>query len=228
MENKEAIVMSWSGGKDSSYALYQILKEGKYQVKYLLTNIYQPNGRVSMHGIPEALIEKQAESIGIPLIKLYINEKTHDEYELKMKELLLQLKAEGINTVAFGDIFLEDLKAYRESQLAEVEMKAFFPLWKKDTTSLSLAFLKNGFKTHICSIDTGKVPENLVGVDYSTSFLEQLPKNVDPCGENGEFHSFCYEGPIFKKKISIHKNGIVPKKYAHNGQEFHYLFSDLS
>ena len=228
MENKEAIAMSWSGGKDSSFALYQILKEDKYKVKYLLTNIYQPNGRVSMHGIPEALIEKQAERIGIPLIKLYIEEKTHDEYDIKMKELLLQLKAKGIQTVAFGDIFLEDLKVYRETRLAEVAMKALFPLWKKDTKSLALAFLKNGFKTHICSIDTGKVPENLVGIDYSTSFLDQLPSNVDPCGENGEFHSFCYEGPIFKDKIAIRKNGIVTKSYSHNGQEFHYLFSDLS
>jgi uncharacterized protein (TIGR00290 family) len=228
MEQKEAIVMSWSGGKDSAYALYQILNEGKYEVKYLLTNIYQPNGRVSMHGTTETLIEQQAASIGIPLIKLYIEEKTHDEYDIKMKEFLLKMKAEGINTVAFGDIFLEDLKEYRESRLAEVEMKAFFPLWKKDTTTLSLAFLNHGFKTHICSIDTSKISKKLIGVDYSASFLEQLPKAVDPCGENGEFHSFCYEGPIFKMKIPIKKNGIVSKTYFHNGLEFHYLFSDIS
>ena len=228
MKKKETIIMSWSGGKDSSFALYQILREGKHEVKYLLTNIYKPNGRVSMHGIPEALIEQQAESIGIPLIKLYIEEKTHDEYDIKMKALLLKMKAEGINTVAFGDIFLEDLKEYREKRLAEVEMKALFPLWKRDTSNLSLEFLNNGFKTHICSIDTAKVPEKLIGADYTTSFLDQLPKEVDPCGENGEFHSFCYEGPIFKNSIPIKKNGIVSKTYSHNGLEFHYLFSDIS
>ena len=111
---KESIVMSWSGGKDSAYALYHIIKESRYRVKYLMTTIYKPNKRVSMHGVPESLIEKQAKSIGIPLVKLYIEEKTHDEYDIKMKETLLLFKSEGINTIAFGDIFLEDLKEYRE------------------------------------------------------------------------------------------------------------------
>ena len=228
MEKKEDIVMSWSGGKDSSYALYQIQKEGKYNVKYLLTNIFKPNKRVSMHGVPESLIEKQAENIGIPLIKLYIEEKTHDEYDIKMKEMLLKFKAEGIKSVAFGDIFLEDLKEYRENRLAEVEMEAIFPLWKKDTTDLSLEFIKNEFKTHICSIDLSKIPKKLIGADYSVQFLNQLPPEIDPCGENGEFHSFCYTGPIFKEEIDFNKNGIVTKTYSHNGDDFHYLFSDLS
>ncbi|MFB0925968.1 MAG: diphthine--ammonia ligase, partial [Vicingaceae bacterium] len=198
---KEDIVMSWSGGKDSSYALYQLQKEGKYNVKYLLTNIFKPNKRVSMHGVPETLIEKQAESIGIPLVKMYIEEKTHDEYDIKMKEVLLKFKSEGITKVAFGDIFLEDLKEYRESRLSEIEMTAIFPLWKQSTEQLSQNFINEGFKTHICSIDTSKIPENLIGTDYSLSFLNQLPKEIDPCGENGEFHSFCYDGPIFKHNI---------------------------
>jgi uncharacterized protein (TIGR00290 family) len=227
MKEKEDIVMSWSGGKDSSFALHQIQKEGKYNIKYLLTNIFKPNKRVSMHGIPETLIEKQAKSIGIPLIKLYIEEKTHEEYDIKMKETLLKFKSEGISKVAFGDIFLEDLKEYRETRLAEVEMTAIFPLWKKDTTQLSNEFLENGFKTHICSIDISKIPKNLVGVEYSVSFLNQLPPEVDPCGENGEFHSFCYAGPIFSKEIDFIKNEIVTKTYSHNDVNFVYLFSDL-
>jgi uncharacterized protein (TIGR00290 family) len=227
MKEKEDIVMSWSGGKDSSFALHQIQKEGKYNIKYLLTNIFKPNKRVSMHGIPETLIEKQAKSIGIPLIKLYIEEKTHEEYDIKMKETLLKFKSEGISKVAFGDIFLEDLKEYRETRLAEVEMTAIFPLWKKDTTQLSNDFIENGFKTHICSIDISKIPKNLVGVDYSVSFLNQLPPEVDPCGENGEFHSFCYAGPIFSKEIDFIKNEIVTKTYSHNDVNFVYLFSDL-
>jgi len=225
---KEAIVMSWSGGKDSSYALYQILKEGKYDVKYLLTNIFKPNKRVSMHGVPESLIKQQAENIGIPLITMYIEEKTHDEYDLKMKEVLLKFKAEGIQTVAFGDIFLEDLKTYREMRLAEVDMKALFPLWKQATSTLAKQFINEGFKTHICSIDTAKIPKELIGIDYSNSFLNQLPKNIDPCGENGEFHSFCYDGPIYKKRVKFQKNGIVTKTYKHDQQEYYYLFSDLS
>ena len=225
---KEDIVMSWSGGKDSSYALYQLQKEGKYNVKYLLTNIFKPNKRVSMHGVPETLIEKQAESIGIPLVKMYIEEKTHDEYDIKMKEVLLKFKSEGITKVAFGDIFLEDLKKYRESRLSEIEMTAIFPLWKQSTEQLSQNFINEGFKTHICSIDTSKIPENLIGTDYSLSFLNQLPKEIDPCGENGEFHSFCYDGPIFKHSISFKKNKIVEKTYKHDNNEYHYLFSDIS
>jgi len=225
MPKKEEIVMSWSGGKDSSFALYQLLKENKYKVKYLLTNIFKPNRRVSMHGVPEKLIELQAKHIGIPLKKMYIQEKTHDEYEEKMRALLLNFKAEGINKVAFGDIYLEDLKVYREKKLAEVGMQALFPLWKRNTNELANEFIAKNFKTHICSIDTSKIPPQLIGIDFSNSFLEQLPKIVDPCGENGEFHTFCYDGPIFKAAIPFHQKGIVEKTYHHDGEDYVYLFS---
>ena len=228
MSKKEDIVMSWSGGKDSSFALFQLLNTGKYNVKYLLTNIFKPNKRVSMHGIPEDLIEKQAESIGIPLIKLYIEGKSHQEYSEKMKELLLSLKEEGIYKVAFGDIFLNDLKEYRENKLAEVNMEALFPLWMENTYELAFKFIRLNFKTHICSIDISKISKNLIGVDYSASFIKQLPADIDPCGENGEFHSFCYDGPIFKYKIAFKENGIVEKTYKHDQEEYHYLFSDIS
>ena len=228
MSKKEDIVMSWSGGKDSSFALFQLLNQGKYNIKYLLTNIYKPNGRVSMHGVPESLIEQQAKSIGIPLIILYIEEKTHDEYDIKMKEMLLQFKEEGITKVAFGDIFLEDLKEYRENKLAEVNMEALFPLWIENTYELAFKFINLKFKTHICSIDTSKVPKDLIGVDYSEDFLNKIPKDVDPCGENGEFHSFCYDGPIYTKPILFQKNGIVEKTYQHDNKDYHYLFSDIS
>jgi uncharacterized protein (TIGR00290 family) len=225
---KENIVMSWSGGKDSSFALYQLLKDEKYNIKYLLTNIFKPNKRVSMHGVPEHLIEQQAKSIDIPLIKLYIEEKTHKEYEQKMKETLLLFKNEGINKVAFGDIFLEDLKIYREEKMEKVGMQAIFPLWKQETSFLANQFIKEGFKTHICSIDISKIPKDLIGVDYSELFLKELPLDVDPCGENGEFHSFCYDGPIYKKPVVFQKNGIVKKTYSYDNQDYYYLFSDIS
>jgi len=228
MIQKENIVMSWSGGKDSAYALHQILIEDKYHVKYLLTNIFKPNKRVSMHGVPESLIEKQAKSIGIPLIKLYIEEKTHDEYDVKMKEILLRFKSDGITKVVFGDIFLEDLKLYREKRLAEVDMKALFPLWKINTEELAGRFINEGFKTHICSIDTSKIPKHLIGTDFSKIFLNQLNSDIDPCGENGEFHSFCYDGPIFKNAIPFQKNGTVSKTYQHDNKNYEYLFSDIS
>lgn len=225
---KEPIVMSWSGGKDSSLALYYILQENKYEVKYLLTNIYEPNKRVSMHGVPESLIDLQADSIDIPLKKMYIKESSHEEYNLKMKEILLQFKSEGINKVAFGDIFLEDLRQYREEKLAEVEINGVFPLWKIDTKTLAEKFINKGFKTHICSIDASKVPDNLLGIDFSQDFLDKLPKNVDCCGENGEFHSFCYDGPIFNERINFKINGTSEQKYVHNQAQFKFLFSDIS
>lgn len=220
--------MSWSGGKDSSLALYYILQENKFEVKYLLTNIYEPNKRVSMHGVPESLIDLQAYSIDIPLKKMYIKESSHEEYNLKMKEILLQFKSEGINKVAFGDIFLEDLRQYREEKLAEVEMNGVFPLWKIDTKTLAEKFINKGFKTHICSIDASKVPDNLLGIDFSQDFLDKLPKNVDCCGENGEFHSFCYEGPIFNERINFKINGTSEQKYVHNQAQFKFLFSNIS
>lgn len=224
---KEPIIMSWSGGKDSSMALHRILQEGKYEVKYLLTTIYQPNGRVSMHGVPEALIEQQAKSIGIPLKVLYIEEKTHDEYENKMRDFLSEMREEGIYKVAFGDIFLEDLKQYREQKLAEVEMKWIFPLWKENTQELAQYFIEQGFKTHICSIDNSLIPKHLIAIDYSQEFLKQLPNNVDPCGENGEFHTFCYDGPIFKYPVKFKINNPTLKIYNHDGKVYEYTFSDL-
>ena len=228
MTEKENIIISWSGGKDSSFALYQLLKENKYHIKYLLTNIFKPNKRVSMHGVPEKLIELQSKHIGIPLKKMYIQEKTHDEYNQKMKKLMLEFKKEGIHKVAFGDIFLEDLKQYREDKLAEVDMHGIFPLWKKDTKQLAHEFINNKFKTHVCSIDTSKIPKHLIGIDYSNDFLDKLPKYIDPCGENGEFHTFCYDGPIFKTPVPFKIKGVVKKTYQHEKKDYIYLFSDIS
>ena len=224
---KEPIVMSWSGGKDAAFALYKILQQEKYDVKYLLTNIYEPNKRVSMHGVPEKLIEVQAKSLGIPLKIMYIKESTNEEYNIKMKEMLLSFKAEGINKIAFGDIFLEDLKQYREEKLAEVNMQGIFPLWKRNTKELALEFINEGFKSHICSIDASKVPNDLIGIDFSADYLNELPKGIDPCGENGEFHSYCYDGPLFNNRVDFIINGVSEQKYEHNNNIFTYLFSDL-
>lgn len=222
------IILSWSGGKDASFTLYKLLQSEKYEVKGLLTTIYGPNKRVSMHGVPEKLIEQQAKQIGLPLTKIYIQEKTHDEYEEKMRVILLDFKKEGINHMAFGDIFLEDLKVYRDNRLAEVDMKGIFPLWQEDTKNLAQQFIQKGFKTHVCSINKDLLNESHIGVNYDSTFLETLPENVDPCGENGEFHTFCYDGPIFKEKVMFKQNGIVNKEYSHNGETYTYLFSDIT
>jgi uncharacterized protein (TIGR00290 family) len=201
--NKIPIVFSWSGGKDSSYALYKVLQNDLYEVKYLLSTINGNSKRLSMHGVREELIEEQAASIGIPLLKVYVYEADNNEYERQMNETLLKVKSEGISTVAFGDIFLEDLKQYREDKMRGIGMNCLFPIWQEDTRHLINDFIEKGFKTITCCINDGYLDKDWCGRVIDDSFLSQLPKNVDPCGENGEFHSFCYQAPFFKTKMNI-------------------------
>jgi uncharacterized protein (TIGR00290 family) len=157
-----------------------------------------------MHGIREELLEQQVQAIGLPLVKMYVNGDTNNEYEQKLKETLLRLKQEqNITHVAFGDIFLEDLKLYREQLLASVGLKGLFPLWKTDTAQLARQFIENGFKTITCSINDASLDESYVGVLFDNMFLNRLPQDVDPCGENGEFHTFCYAGPVFKAPVKF-------------------------
>jgi uncharacterized protein (TIGR00290 family) len=200
---KLPIILSWSGGKDSSYTLHTLLNDPRYEVKYLLSTINGNYKRLSMHGVREELIEAQANSIGIPLLKVYVYEADNAEYERQMTETLLKVKAEGINTVAFGDIFLEDLRQYREDKMKSIGMTCLFPIWKKDTRWLVKDFMEKGFKTITCCINDGYLDESWCGRIIDSTFVDELPPTVDPCGENGEFHSFCYEAPIFQQKINI-------------------------
>ncbi|MDB5280651.1 MAG: hypothetical protein JWR61_5606 [Ferruginibacter sp.] len=201
--DKIPAIFSWSGGKDSSYALHKILKEGLYDVKYLLSTINGNFKRLSMHGVKEELIEAQADSIGIPLLKAYVYEASNAEYEKQMQEILLQARAENIHHVIFGDIFLEDLRQYREQKMAALDMQCVFPIWKTDTKWMVHDFISKGFKTITCCINDGYLNESWCGRLIDESFIDDLPQTVDPCGENGEFHSYCFEAPIFKKKINI-------------------------
>lgn len=175
----------------------------KYEVCYLLTSINGNNNRVSLHGIHQTLIEAQASSLGIPLKIVYVFEGNNKEYEQQMEKMLLQLKNEDIDTVIFGDIFLEDLRKYRESNLAKLNMKAIFPLWNKSTTYLVKKFIDLGYKTITCCVNDAYLKKEDVGKIIDKQFLNRLPKDVDPCGENGEYHTYCFEGEIFKKVISI-------------------------
>jgi uncharacterized protein (TIGR00290 family) len=200
---KLPIILSWSGGKDSSYTLHTLLNDRHYEVKYLLSTINGNYKRLSMHGVREELIEAQANSTGIPLLKVYVYEADNAEYERQMTETLLRVKAEGINTVAFGDIFLEDLRQYREDKMKSIGMNCIFPIWKKDTQWLVKDFMEKGFKTITCCINDGYLDESWCGRVIDPAFVAELPPTVDPCGENGEFHSFCYEAPFFKQKINI-------------------------
>jgi uncharacterized protein (TIGR00290 family) len=209
--DKEKVVFAWSGGKDSAFALHQVFKAGKYDVKYLLTTLNKEFKRVSMHGVKEELLDLQAESIGIPLLKVWVSENSFEDYENQMEQMMNKVKSEGVESVIFGDIFLDDLREYREKNMQKVKMGTVFPLWKRDTKELIKDFLSDGFQTITCCVNDANFKEDSVGRLLDEHFIADLPINVDPCGENGEFHTFCFDGPIFKNKISFKKGERIYK-----------------
>ena len=198
------MLFCWSGGKDSALALYRLLRSDRYDVVALLTTYNEHYQRVSMHGVSLALSELQARSIGLPLDKVFVSERSsNEEYTLKMAERMLSYKEQGVLTVAFGDIFLEDLRAWREGNLTEIGMRAIFPLWNCDTRALMEEFIGLGFSSRVCCVSEQHLDESVLGRDIDRAFLESLPPSVDPCGENGEFHTFAYAGPIFNVPLAI-------------------------
>ena len=206
----ERVLFTWSGGKDSALALYELQNAQCYSVAALLTTVTEDYDRISMHGVCRALLEQQALSLNIPLDIAYITvNSSNEEYEARMKEKLLQYKIRGISSVVFGDIFLEDLRKYREDNLAQVGMKALFPIWKRDTSELAHTFINSGFKAIITCVDSQSLDKKFVGRAFDEQFLSELPRNVDPCGENGEFHSFVHAGPIFSESIRFRKGEVV-------------------
>lgn len=204
------LVVGWSGGKDSAFALYETLRAKNYEVVGLLTTITQDYDRISIHGVRRVLLEAQAEALGLPLEKMLIHKGASDvDYEAALVKILAKFKSEGVNHVLYGDIFLEDVKKYRDDMLAKLGMQGVYPLWKKDTTALANNFMEAGFKTVITVVDSNVLGKEFAGRDYNKQFLADLPKNVDPCGENGEFHSFVYNGPIFSKPVGFTKGEVV-------------------
>jgi len=210
--DKNKAIFCWSGGKDSAYCLNKVLAEKLFDVKYLLTTINDNFKRISMHGVREDLLDIQAESISIPLLKVRMTENSNKGYEKQMETTLLKAKSEGIHAVIFGDIFLEDLRAYREKNLAKVGMKAVFPLWKINTKIILDDFINQKFRAVTCCTNDGYLGEEFVGRELDKSFIDQLPNTVDPCGENGEYHTFCYKGPLFKNKVDFTLGEKVYKK----------------
>ena len=227
----ELALFNWSGGKDSALALYHTLRNSQFEVKHLLTSVNSETNRISMHGVRLSLLQKQAESIGIPLSLLSLpGEISMDEYDQLMADKMQGFLDAGISTSIFGDIFLEDLKQYREQKLAQVGLKGDFPLWQRNTKELVNEFISLGFKTMVVSVDGSKLDQSFVGRIIDESFLNDLPENVDPCGENGEFHSFVFEGPIFKKPIRFERGEVVGKEYKlskETGETVTYWFQDL-
>ena len=227
---KPKALFNWSSGKDSALALYKILNEDKFDVACLLTSINEEYQRISMHGVHVSLLEQQASSIGLPLIKMEIpKEPSMEQYRDIMNKTMAGVKSKGITHSIFGDIFLEDLRKYREDQLSAIGIKAVFPLWKKDTTTLIHEFLDLGFKTIVTCVNETYLDKSFAGRVIDEKFINDLPKNVDPCGENGEFHTFTFDGPIFKNPIQFEVGDIVKKTYPkpkidENAEEEDYVF----
>ena len=201
---KEKIVFCWSGGKDSALALHRLRVEGRYEVVSMLTTCNEHFQRVSMHGVRVELLEQQARAIGLPLVKMFVSQGgSNDEYVERMKGHLLAYKAQGITRFAFGDIFLEDLKRWREDNLAQLGLRGVFPIWKVDTRELIREFIALGFDSIICCVNDAYLDETALGRHIDADFIHWLPADVDPCGENGEFHSFAFAGPVFQQPLRI-------------------------
>ena len=216
----EDVLFCWSGGKDSAMALHSLRGEDDCRVTALLTTITDEYDRISMHGVRRVLLERQAESIGLPLHAVLIPPQCiNATYEARMKESLEQHFARGVRRVAFGDIFLEDLRVYREKNLAQIGMTATFPIWKRDTRELASEFVSKRFRAIAVCVDPRVLDASFAGRELDASFFADLPPGVDPCGENGEFHTFVFDGPIFKSPIAIR----VGEKVMRDG----FCFCDL-
>lgn len=206
----EKAIFSWSGGKDSAIALHEAMKSGRYEIVALLTTLSKDYRRTSMHGVREEILDRQAGSIGIGLEKVFISKSSsNEEYESAMRTVLSRYVAEGVSTVIFGDIFLEDLKRYREEKLSLINMRASFPIWKRDTADLAKEFLDLGFRAIVTSVDSNLLDGKFAGAFFDDDFISAIGPAVDPCGENGEFHSFVFDGPIFKKAVEFTKGETV-------------------
>ncbi len=193
---------NWSGGKDSALACYYAMQDKNYSIEKLVTNIEQNDHRISMHGVHETLLDLQANALGIPLQKIKIPAQPgmHD-YEKIVSCSLRTLQNEGYTHNIFGDIFLGDLKQYREKLISTFGMQGVFPLWKKNTRILLQTFLDLGFKAVVVCVQASKLDKSFAGRIIDKSFMNDLPKGIDPCGENGEFHTFVFDGPIFKSPV---------------------------
>ncbi|MEX1137307.1 MAG: diphthine--ammonia ligase [Balneolales bacterium] len=212
---KTKALFNWSGGKDSSICLHKTLQSGEYDIPFLFTTVNAKYERITQHGVRTELLRTQAENIGLPVkIMTLPDTPTMENYNQMMKETLTGFKKENIKASIFGDIFLEDLRRYREERLQEIGFKGVFPLWKQDTQKLAEEFIEEGFKAIVVCIDGSRLDKSFAGREYDKTFLEDLPDEVDPCGEHGEFHTFVYDGPIFKRPVPFTSGDIVYRQYT--------------
>jgi uncharacterized protein (TIGR00290 family) len=198
------VLMSWSGGKDSCVALHELQRSDRYEIAALLTTVTRDYDRISMHGVRRELLARQAEALGVPLHEVFIPAgASNEDYEAAMAEALGVHRARGVDTVAFGDLFLEDIRAYRDRMMAQNQMSALYPVWARDTRAFIGDFIEAGFKAVIVCVDLAVLDSSFAGRAIDAELLSALPAGVDPCGENGEFHTFVFDGPNFSLPVDI-------------------------
>jgi uncharacterized protein (TIGR00290 family) len=204
------VVLSWSGGKDSAMALHSLQRDPSVRVVCLLTTVTEEYDRISIHGVRRALLHRQAEAAGLDLFEVSIPAAcSHDSYRSRMVAALTSPRLAAFDAHAFADLFLEDVRAYRETNLAELGKEAVFPLWGRDTQILAHEFISSGFRAAVVCVDTRILDPALAGREFDESFLQDIPPSVDPCGENGEFHTFVYHGPAFRFPIRFERGETV-------------------
>lgn len=204
--------MAWSSGKDSAWALHLAQRGNQVDVIGLLTTISDSYRRVSMHGVREELLEAQSDALGLPLHAVRIPTPCPNErYEAAMRAALETARGDGVTHVVFGDLFLEDVRAYRETQLARVGMLGHFPLWGRETGLLAREMIAGGLRAYLTCVDPRRVPRELAGRAFDEALLSALPDGADPCGENGEFHSFAWDGPMFTAPIPVQVGDTVER-----------------
>ncbi|HEV2488532.1 MAG TPA: hypothetical protein VGT03_01895 [Candidatus Acidoferrales bacterium] len=220
MSQKSRAWLSWSSGKDSAWALHSVRQRNQFEVVALLTTVNRAFNRVAMHAVRESLLDAQAAAAGLPLVRVEIPSPCPNEvYERAMSEAMAQARTSGVTHVIFGDLFLEDIRKYREENLAKCGLSPVFPLWRKDTRRLAGEMIAGGLRAYLTCVDPKKLDAKFAGRAFDAQLLSDLPASVDPCGENGEFHTFACAGPMFSSPIAISKGAIV----ARDG----FIFADL-
>lgn len=215
------ILLSWSSGKDSAWTLYQLQQDANIELVGLVTTVNETHQRVAMHAVRVSLLEQQAQAAELPLHIINIPHPcSNEQYNQAMNDFYESIHSQGITHMAFGDLYLEDIRQYRIDNLKETGLTPLFPLWLKPTQQLANDMLTGGLKTRITCVDPKQLPASFVGREYDESFLNALPDGVDPCGENGEFHSFAYAGPMFKQPIAIRAGAVVEREG--------FVFADLT
>ncbi len=213
-------LLAWSSGKDSAWALHELRRAGEVDVVGLLTTVTEPFARVSMHAVREELLDRQAAALGLPCRKVRIPWPCpNDRYEEEMGRALAAARGEGVTHAVFGDLFLEDIRAYRESKLAGTGIAPLFPLWGRDTARLAREMIEGGLRAVLTCVDPRRVSGALAGRAFDAALLSELPPGVDPCGENGEFHSFAWDGPMFGAPLGVAPGEIVEREG--------FVFADL-